>query len=62
MNNILGYDSYGYKNYGPAQFQGAGTTFKFTKQNSKETITALGPLTKSLTLLVSMPKKGRCGC
>lgn len=62
MNNILSYDSYGPADYGPKKFPGAGTTFTLTKQNQKETITARGPLTKSLALLVSTWKKGRCGC
>ena len=35
------------------EFIGAGTTFLFTKQNQKETITAQGPLKESVTLLVS---------
>ena len=52
MNNILNYDSY-LSDYGPKNFKGAGTTFKFSKKNERETITARGPLTESLTLLVS---------
>ena len=52
MNNILNYDSY-LSDYGPKNFRGAGTTFKFSKKNERETITARGPLTESLTLLVS---------
>ena len=52
MNNVLNYDSY-LADYGPVNFRGAGTTFRFTKQNQKEIITARGPLRKSLTLLVS---------
>ena len=52
MNNILNYDSY-LADYGPKNFRGAGTTFKFNKKDERETITARGPLTESLTLLVS---------
>ena len=52
MNNILNYDSY-LADYGPKNFRRAGTTFKFNKKNERETITAPGPLTESLTLLVS---------
>ncbi|KAM7430783.1 disintegrin and metalloproteinaseith thrombospondin motifs protein [Porites harrisoni] len=50
MNNILNYDSY-LSDYGPKNFRGAGTTFKFSKKHERETITARGPLTESLTLL-----------
>ena len=35
------------------EIKGAGTTFLFTKQNQKETITSQGPLKKSVTLMVS---------
>lgn len=51
-NFVLDYDTYR-ADFGPKRFKGAGTTFLFKKRNQKETITAPGPLKKSLTLMVS---------
>lgn len=51
-NYIIDYDTY-LADFGPKSFKGAGTTFVFKKQNQKESITARGPLKKSVTLMVS---------
>lgn len=52
-NYIIDYDTYS-ADFGPKRFKGAGTSFLFKKQNQKETITAQGPLKKSVTLMVSI--------
>lgn len=60
FNTVPNYEAQEAATYGTTVYSLGGTTFSFEKQNQQERFVGVGPLTKSLTLLVSSPRDGKC--